>query len=155
MAARDKITREGKKFFKEIERLKKLQMQVGYQHGEAVNEDGADVADIAMFNELGTENIPARPFLRQSVDNHADKINAMCKAQLRGITSGSKTAEDALNALGVMQKGLVQNEIRNGSFVKNAPSTVARKHGSEQPLIDTGQMRDSVQYVIAKKGEGK
>ena len=30
--AKDKLTPDGEKFFKEIEKLKKLQVRVGYQH---------------------------------------------------------------------------------------------------------------------------
>jgi hypothetical protein len=139
-------------FYKEIDELKKLQVRVGFQHGEETDEDsGADLADVAMWNELGTAHSPPRPFLRQSVDNNASRINAMCSAQLRAIARGEKTANDALKALGVLQKGLVQSEINDGAFEPNAPSTIKKK-GSSKPLIDSGRMRQSVNFVIKPKG---
>jgi len=51
--------------------------------------------------------------------------------------------------MGVVVKGIVQQEIVEGDFAPNAPSTV-RSKGSGQPLIDTGHMRQSVNFVIKK-----
>lgn len=70
MAGHDRITAEGRRFFEQIEELKKLQVRVGYQRGEEQNDGGMDLVDIAAVNEVGTDTIPARPFMRQSVDNN-------------------------------------------------------------------------------------
>ena len=152
----DRITPEGQRFFKEIKKLKKLQVRVGYQQGnDFYDEDGkkVDVLDVAMFNELGTSTTPSRPFMRDSVDDNMDKITSFCKSQLKGIANGSSNAEQALKAIGAMQVGLVQKTIKDGDFAPNAPSTIALK-GSDKPLIDTGQMRQSVHYVISDKKGG-
>lgn len=151
----DKLTDDGKKFYKELEKLKSLTVRVGYQSGEtAASSDGestgADLCEIAVYNELGTATIPSRPFMRDSVDKHADTINAFIKHQKDLFISGKITAEQMLNAIGVFQKGLVQSEIVDGDFEPNAPSTIRRK-GSDKPLIDTGKMRQSVNFVIVKK----
>ena len=74
--AKDKLTPDGEKFYAEIEKLKKLQVRVGFQQGTAQEEDGTDICDVAMWNELGTSSTPSRPFLAMSVDDNADKINA-------------------------------------------------------------------------------
>lgn len=151
MAGHDRLTPEGKAFFKQLEELSKLQTRVGFQRGTAADEDGADMADVAMWNELGTEHSPSRPFMRQSVDNNASKVTAMCGHQLRALAQGKTTAKEALQQIGVMQKALVQAEITNGSFAPNAPYTVAKK-GSSKPLIDTGRMRASVTVEVTEKG---
>lgn len=152
MAGHDRETPLGKWFKKQMKELGKLQVRVGYQHGAAAGWDsGADMVDVAMWNELGTASSPARPFLRQSVDGNASQITAMCKAQLQAIASGKSSAEDALKAIGAMQKGLVQHTIRNGEFAPNAPSTVKKK-GSDRPLIDTGRMRQSANFAVVPKG---
>ena len=113
------------------------------------------MCDIALWNELGTSGahpIPARPFLRQSVDGNEDKIRAHCAQQARAIARGG-TAEEALKKIGIHMKGIVQKTIKEGSFVPNAPSTI-RKKGSDKPLIDTGRLRQSVNYHIKPKGGG-
>jgi hypothetical protein len=151
MAGYDRLTPEGKKFLKEIDEMKRLVCHVGFQQGEASG-GGASVADIAMFNELGTSNMPSRPFMRQSVEENTEQISAMCKAQLQAIARGA-SARDALTALGVMQKGLIQNQIVSGSFAPNAKATVKMK-GSAQPLINSGRMRQSVTFTVEEKGSG-
>ena len=148
---KDKLTPDGRRLMKEIDNLKKLQVRVGYQQGEAQEDDGVDILDVAMWNELGTSRSPSRPFLRMSVDENADKINAFIKAQLRKLAKGESTAEQILKAIGAFQKGLVQAKIKDGEFVPNAPSTI-RKKKSDKPLIDTGRMRQSVNFVITEKG---
>lgn len=150
----DRITPEGKKFFKQIEELKKLQVRVGYQQGAATDENGVDMVDIAMFNELGTSRAPARSFMRQSADSNKNAIDKMCKAQLQQVAKGG-TAEQALNALGVMQTGLIQDTITNspGWATPNAEATVKKK-GSDVPLIDSSKMLQSPHHVIVPKGGG-
>ena len=152
----DRLTPEGQKFFKEIEKLCKMQVRVGYQGGKNFHEGEGkkvDILDVAMFNELGTSRVPSRPFMRDSVDDNAESITKFCQSQIKGIANGSKDAESVLKAIGAMQVGLVQKTIREGDFTPNAPSTIARK-GSDKPLIDTGLMRQSVHYVITDKKEG-
>ena len=72
---RDRITPEGQRFFRELAELKDLEVRVGFQRGDASEEDGTDMCDVAAYNELGTDHIPARPFIRQSVDDNESKIN--------------------------------------------------------------------------------
>lgn len=150
MGGHDRITPEGRRFLGQIEQLKKLQVQVGFQAGAAADEDGVDIANIAMWNELGTSRSPARPFMRKSVDENKDKIKAMCARQLKRLAQGA-SAEDILEKIGVFQKGLIQRKIVDGTFEPNAASTI-RKKGSSRPLIDTGRMRQSVNFIIRRKG---
>lgn len=88
--------------------------------------------------------------MRDSVDNHAEQINAFLKNQMALLAKGQTTAEQMMKSIGVFQKGLVQAEIVDGDFEPNAPSTIKKK-GSDKPLIDTGKMRQSVNFVIVKK----
>lgn len=142
-------TAEGRKFEKMLEDFKRLEVRIGIQQGES-SEDGVDLVDIAMFNELGTVHIPSRPFLRDSVDANAAQINAFLQSMKKEIIKGG-SAEKVLKKIGVFQKGLVQEEITKGNFVPNSEATRKRK-GSDTPLIDTGRMKQSVNYVIKEKG---
>ena len=56
---REKVTADGKKFQKMLEDLNKLEVRIGIQQGVG-SEDGVDLVDIAMFNELGTVHIQCR-----------------------------------------------------------------------------------------------
>ena len=158
----DKLTKEGKRIFTELAKLSGLQVKVGFTAeggghgvgGESVSAEGYDnnatVAQVATWNEFGTTNIPARPFMRQSVDNHTSEIAKMCDIMTEKVVTGEVDADKALRAIGALQVGLIQNEIREGDFEENAPSTVKQK-GSSAPLINTGNMLQSVHYVVSNK----
>lgn len=143
------MTAEGKRYFAQLQQLAQLEIQVGFQSGENPYDDGADLAEVAAFNEYGDSNTPARPFMRQSFENHEDELHAACNDVNAKLANGV-SARAALEPLGVFCKGLVQNEIKEGGFAPNSPATIKRK-GSDQPLIDTGHMRQSVNYVIKKR----
>ena len=147
----DKLTPEGRRFMQTIKELDDLEVRIGYQHGEATEDDGTDICDIAAWNELGTATAPSRPFMRQSVDNNEAQINGFLQTQKQRLLAG-ESAQQVLNSIGIFQKKLIQKTIVDGSFVPNAPATIAAK-GSDRPLIDTGRMRQSVNYVIKRKGE--
>ena len=149
---RDRLTPEGQRFFRELGELKKLEVRVGFQRGKSQEEDGTDMCDVAAFNELGTDHIPARPFIRQSVDDNESKIKSFLKGEVKDFAQG-KSAEQILKEIGIFQKDLMQDKITSGSFAPNAESTIKKK-GSSKPLVDTGRMRQSVNYVIQKKGSG-
>lgn len=84
----DRLTPEGQRFFREIDELIDKKVFVGFQAGHAAEEDGTDMAAVAAWNELGTEHIPSRPFLRMSVDENESKINAMCSQQVKNLCNG-------------------------------------------------------------------
>lgn len=144
-----RLTPQGRSFQRELEELTKLEVAVGYQQGET-SEDGVDMVDIALFNELGTVHSPSRPFIRDSLNNNKDKISQFMQSAAKGIVNG-KSAEDVLKKIGTFQKGLIQKEITSGNFVPNSPATI-RKKGSSTPLIDTGRMRQSVNFVVRERG---
>ena len=154
MAGYDRLTPEGKRFYAEIEKLKANEVFIGFQAGHKVHTsdkgEAVDMAEIAMFNELGTSTSPSRPFLRMTVDENQEKISAMCEAEAKKLANGG-SAEQGLKRLGAFGVSLVQEKIGNGSFTPNSPATIKMK-GSDKPLIDTGQMRQSVHYVIRAKG---
>lgn len=143
------LTPEGRRYFEALKKLSELEVQVGFQ-GDESYEDGTSIAEIAAYNELGSSDTPARPFMKQSFENHEDELRAACERVNAAIASG-KSVEQALDALGVAIKGLVQTEIVDGDFTENAPSTIKKK-GSDKPLIDTGTMRQSVNYVVKRRG---
>lgn len=143
------LTPEGKKYFRELKKMTDMEIQVGFQ-GDQKYEDGTSIAQVAAVNEFGASDIPERPFMRQSFENHEGELQVACDAAQRLVSSGG-SAEQALQQIGVVAKGLVQDEIVNGGFAPNAESTIKKK-GSEQPLIDTGTMRQSVNFVVKRRG---
>lgn len=147
---KDKLTPEGKKFLEALGDMKNMEVRIGYQAGEAEH-DGVDMCEIAMYNELGTVHIPSRPFMRNAVDNHVDETVEHLKQWIDKVIHGKMLASELMMNMGMLVKGLIQEEIAKGDFEPNAPETIRRK-GSDTPLIDTGAMRESVNYRIVEKG---
>ena len=86
-------------------------------------------------------------------DENKEKIEAFLKLQAKRVMNGVPAA-DVLKETGAFQVSLIQEKIKNGSYEENKEATIKRK-GSDKPLIDTGRMRQSVHYVIEKKGNRK
>ncbi len=126
------------------------------------------VAQIAFYNEYGTPKIPERPAFRASFNNNRKKYTGMLTKMARRGFKGRKVGKSAFNALGREAVDDIQRSIVSGSWVANAPSTQAakgrrsgnlfngitpsKKSGGGQlindPLVDTGQMLDSVSYRV-------
>lgn len=121
-----------------------------HKPGASKHAGNVDMLDVVMWNELGTVHSPSRPFLRMSVDENKESIVKFVTNQFKKFAQLKIDVAQLLGLLGNFQVRLIQEKIRNGSFVPNAPRTIAIK-GSDKPLIDTGRMRQSVHFQVMKK----
>lgn len=124
-------------------------VKVGIQAG-ADSQDGVDMVDIAVFNELGTADIPARPFVRNAAEKNRQDIAMAMDHLARKVEDGAADADAAMETLGQWYQGRQQAHIRSGEFVPNAPATIKKK-GSSVPLIDKGRLVNAVRYEVLKK----
>lgn len=125
---------------------------VGVPKGPA-EADGTSIAMVAAANEFGVPGkIPERSFLRAGILRNLDQLTQINAANIQKIARGGFTVLTALGRLGVFAAGAVQKEIVEGSFVPNAPSTVAKKKSSK-PLIDSGSLRQAITWRIANENE--
>lgn len=114
--------------------------------------DGESVAKIGIIHEFGApaRGIPPRPFLAPSIVNAKAEISKLTQDNLKGVATGKKTVTVALGVLGSFAAGKVQQHIRNGNFSALNPATIKRK-GSSKPLIDTGNMIQSITHEVREK----
>ena len=127
------------------------------------SKDGAEVepgqsynlAQIAAVNEFGTESqgepgdIPARPFLRSTLDENVERYGRkLIDSSIEHLT-GARPLERGLAELGVVAVSDVRRKITAIRQPPNAPATIAKK-GSSNPLIDTGRLRASIDYEIRR-----
>lgn len=145
-----KLTADGIRMVNALRKLSSAEIKIGFLESSGGYEDGTTVAQVAAWNEFGTEHSPSRPFMRQTLKDQREEITKFARDRAKGVVNGSMSAQMALNGIGSYVKGRMQAEIRDGEFEPNAPSTVAHK-GSSKPLIDTGRMRQSIVYVITSK----
>lgn len=120
-------------------------VQVGFLEN-ARYPDGTSVAMVAAIQEYGapSRNIPPRPFFRNMIAAESAHWPADVAKLLKAHDF------DAAAALGDMGQEIsaeLQLSINEFTSPGNAPSTIERK-GFDHPLIDTGLMRDSVNYRV-------
>lgn len=110
-----------------------------------------EVIDRGVWNEFGTGSIPARPFMRSAFDENQMAISEIISSSLLKSMDGG---DAMLETIGMSIKEMIEKRIDSSPewAVPNAPLTIALK-GSAHPLIDTGEMRDSISFVVEKDGE--
>ena len=118
--------------------------------GGSIRNTDQPLAVIAAIHEFGLGDMPQRSFLRSAYDENLPMIDKMIQRVANGAVFGLGT-NAALNQLGNVVQGMVQRKIVEGPFVPNSPATIKRKKSSK-PLIDTGHLRQSIRYVIERKG---
>lgn len=121
----------------------------GQKHGDTK----LTMSQLACVMEYGVKigkktYIPPRPMLRLTgrlkSKNWVQQAGKLAKSVLEGKAKGN-TAQHTLGALIADDIKDVMNT--SSLFAENRPSTV-RKKGKNTPLIDTGELRDAVDYVV-------
>lgn len=141
---------------KQIESLKDSYVLVGFQEGTVTRsqtkngrekEVGLNMAQIAAQNEFGTDEIPRRPFLRPAIDNNIQLINRAILRQYDKIVDGQVNIKTGLDIIGLLVTKLIHQQINSTYDPPNSSKTIAIKKSSH-PLIDFGQMRQSVRHKV-------
>ena len=128
--------------------LQKLKLQfgtvdVGFFKGTHTYPNGKDVTTVARDNDQGTKRIPERPFMIPAGNKAANKT---INITVGSIASGMDE-QQALSRAAIMFKNAIAREITNLKEPPNSPYTIEKK-GSSNPLIDSGDMRKSVQWKL-------
>ena len=122
-------------------------VKVGIQSDAGNDREGNSILDIAIKNEFGDDTTPSRPFMRYTFDRRQNDIAKVIERKYGQVLDLKIDANTALNQIGSEYTNFVTNTFTNNNFEPNAPSTIRQK-GSSMPLIDTGQMRQSVTWKI-------
>ena len=123
-------------------------VKVGLPKGSNAYPDGTSVIDVGIWNEFGTEHIPERSFLRSGIGANLGEYKKFNKGALLQIQRKRMSVPKALGQLGVLAAGHVREMIDEVKFPANAPSTIRRKRGSTNPLVDTGHLKQSVTHEV-------
>ena len=125
-------------------------VKVGYPDettGKQVHEDsGVTLAQLAMFHELGTENMPPRKFMSQGAEIFERRSGLLTPHAIRFI-EGRSSGRAFGTTLGKIFVGSIEAAIHRGDFPPLAESTVQAK-GSDEILIDTHELIEGLDYVV-------
>lgn len=98
-------------------------------------------------------DVPPRPVLEPAIEANKDAIGRYLQRASKEALSGNREAQiEALNAAGQKAASCARNwfEDPRNNWPPNSPKTIARK-GSALPLVDTGEMRKAITYVVRNK----
>ena len=142
------IDRGWKRIRRELELADESFVTVGVHEDAGIAEGQLTVAQVMAFHEFGTADIPRRAVIAPTMDEkraeHNDTIDDL---YYRGILAGKLSTRRSLGLLGQA----VQDDLRGAiqetrpEWPPLSPATIARK-GSTKPLVDTGQMLNSIRF---------
>lgn len=122
-------------------------VDVGVLEKKDARSDDIGNMELALIHELGLGDVPERSFIRDTIDLNVNKYRLLIKNLAWRIAVGHIRKKQALNFIGMMVQADMRARITAGIPPPNAESTIARK-GSSTPLIDTGQLRASIDYEV-------
>lgn len=160
-----------------IAMLATTRVMVGIPAEKGSRKDGEPInnAALAYIHENGAPEagIPERPFLKPGVADKRAEITAMLEKTGQAALEGNPGKVDrGFHATGLIGQAAVRNRVNEGPFQPLADATVeararrGRKGAKQEmanrragmapgtdlakPLIDTGQMRNALTYVVRK-----
>lgn len=122
-----------------------------YQRGHAlgIDDKSQPYGFKVMFVLRKSITIKPRPFLRQTLHHHEKEWTNLLKECTYEIMMGRLTAKETQAKIGNRMVKDIKETLTKMSSPKNAPLTEERK-GFNDPLIDKGQLRKSIQWFIKK-----
>jgi len=138
--------------------LKNLQkggeVTVGIHESDANRGDGPTNALIGFWQEFGTHkngrrHIPPRSFLQSTASNNEREHRKVLNYAIKKSLGGYLTLKQAFAILGLKVSSDIKETIRAQIPPPLADSTI-RKKKSSTPLIDTGQLINSIDYEVSK-----
>ena len=149
--------------------LKKLQeMQEGLQTNNAIlvglpSETGTkehpnsklNNATIGAIHEFGApeKNIPERSFLRAGLDQNKKTLTKATEKMLHNVLEGRINSEQGMNVVGGLAAAGIKKYMAEGIAPPLKRPRKTGIDGLDKPLIDTGELRASITWVLADMDE--
>ena len=141
--------------------LSKMEVLVGVTQEKATR-PGEPVtnAELMFIHTKGSpiNHIPARPVIEPALEDDKQTITELLGEAVKATLEGNEElAKQKLEAAGLEGQGASQDWFDNpkNNWPPNSPAVqeAKRKKGSTnpKPLIDTGELRKSITYVVRRK----
>lgn len=137
--------------------LTKKEVYVGIpaEKSSRPGQGGINNAELLYIHTHGSpiRNIPPRPVLQPAIEANKEAIGKQFATASREALKGNVMgAENGLEKAGMVAQNVARAWFENpgNGWASNSPRTIARKK-SDRPLIDTGEMRKAITYVVRFK----
>jgi hypothetical protein len=147
------IDRGWNRLVKNLVRSPNVRSKVGVQGSEAevARTGGLTNAGLAAVHEFGSpaRGIPERSFLRSTFDEKQKGYQKELD-RIAGMVLDGAALEGEMRLLGETYRSDIIGKIHSSIPPPLSPETIERKGGESTPLIDTGQLLNSISVVIEK-----
>ena len=178
----EEIAKNLKRIEEELNKFNMFEIKVGIiakpgDPKEVRNKDGqivktrykeATITKVALTHEFGspTRGIPERSFLRATFEARKKAVNKLIEVKIgKQMAKGRLDVKAIMKSVGVFLSREVKKSFRVGGLktakfkkwpgLKDPTRQGRNKMGGAKPLIDTGQLRNSIGYVVEKKTKEK
>lgn len=133
--------------FKELSKANVTGTKVGLFAEDRSADGQYNMATLGLLQEEGGGKIPARDFMKSTAIKHQDDMGDRMEQYIGGVIDRKRTMKQALEATGSSYVKYTKDVITKFSEPPNAKYTIKKK-GRNDPLVDTGKMRDSIKHKI-------
>lgn len=135
------------RILREISEMDGREVTAGLHEEDASAGQEPNEVQRGVYNEFGTDKAPARSFVRSTHDSKKrDWANKMTR-DFNDLLEGRVDPSQLLENVGSEASQDIRNTAVNMTDPPNAPSTI-RKKGFDDPLVETGQMVNAINYKI-------
>lgn len=139
-----------------IKSIRELDVLVGVPQEKDSREGAISNAELAFIHTKGSplRGIPARPIIEPAIEDNKEQVAELIKKSAQKALDGNKEgAIESLERVGMQGQNIVRAWFTNpkNNWVPNSLKTIKLK-GSTRPLIDSGELRKSITYVVRKRG---
>ena len=98
---------------------------------------------------LPAVEIPERSFIRAGHEANKGNLEKVCMKAIEEIMYNNGDAEEAVNYIGMKAVGMIQEYMNTpGNFKEKGAVTKATSNWPDNPLVETGRLRNSITYTI-------
>jgi len=147
-----KVVKKGRTFNKIRKSVKDIHqenVQIGYFAGQGQHTSGLSFPALMAIHEFGTDDIPKRPVFQITAFGAKPQKSSRVKSAIRNWSSNLAGRADAkllLDTIGKYHQKELQSLFGDTSALASNRPTTIRIKGRDEPLVDSGELRDNLAY---------
>ena len=142
-----------KGFLERFKQIGKPKVYIGVPTSKnGMHEGGINMATLLALHVLGapSRGIPQRDPLRPPLIANAQRYSDLLALGLKNALANGTDQKLVYEKIGIVAANEVKDYFITGNFKALSEKTIKAK-GSSEPLIDTGELRNSISYEVRNK----
>jgi hypothetical protein len=117
-----------------------------------LHSSGFSIAELAAVHEFGSRDgrIPQRSFIGETLKQEQPQLVKVVSALASQVIRSKATVAEALERLGLWSSNAIKRRITGTDIPPPLKTSTINRKGSSKPLIDTGQLLNSISYEVVE-----